>query len=58
MNNRFSTYHKIDKFDTIFFEGWDLIYEDGVMNKVKEEMSMLDFDSLYDEIDNYIDHEQ
>lgn len=58
MNNRFSTYHKIDKFDTNFFEEGYSIYEDGVMNKVKEEMSMLDFDSLYDEIDNFIDHEQ
>lgn len=59
MNNRFSIHHSINTFDTDFFRKGNFvpIYEDDVMNKVKEEMSILDFHSLDDEIDKFIDHE-
>lgn len=60
MNNRFSIHHSINTFDTDFFRRGNFvpIYEDDVMNKVKEEMSIVDFLLLSDEIDKFIDHEQ
>ena len=59
MNNRFSTHVFINAFDTDFFRKGNFvpIYEDDVMNKVKEEMSIVDFLLLSDEIDKFIDHE-
>lgn len=60
MNNINSALFQIDKFDTDFFRKGNFvpIYEDDVMNKVKEEMSIVDFLLLSDEIDKFIDHEQ
>ena len=59
MNNINSALFQIDKFDTDFFRKGNFvpIYEDDVMNKVKEEMSIVDFLLLSDEIDKFIDHE-
>lgn len=60
MNNINSALFQIDKFDTNFFRKGNFvpIYKDDVMNKVKEEMSIVDFLLLSDEIDEFIDHEQ
>lgn len=67
MNNINSALFQIDKFDTNFFDDevhdstWTLmtkpINENGVLYCVIDEMSIVDFLLLSDEIDKFIDHE-
>ena len=68
MNNINSALFQIVKFDTNFFDDevydstWTLmtkpISENGILYSVIDEMSILDFVLLNDEIDKFIDHEQ